>query len=195
MKHPLLLLSLSLVVAGCGSTPAAMTLTSPAFTEGGSIPTLYTCEGENTLPPLAISHVPKGAKALAITMYDPDVPKALRPSGVFDHWVLMNIPADTQALTKESTVGVPGTNGTGKTGYVGPCPPAQYEPKEHRYIFTLYALPAPLELTDTTRPSVDAAAEKVALAKAVLTGRYQKVNTESSSSSSSVTSSIVSSAQ
>lgn len=184
MKHPISILVLSLAVAGCNSAPPAMTLTSPAFEEGGNIPTLYTCEGENTLPPLAISHVPKEAKALAITMYDPDVPKALKPDGVFDHWVLVNIPTDTQALTKESTVGVPGTNGTGKTGYIGPCPPAEYEPKEHRYIFTLYALPAPLELTDLSRPSVDVGAEKLALAKAVLTGRYQKVNVSSTSSSS-----------
>src|SRR3954464_10439040 len=91
-------------------------------------------------PPLSWRNVPDGTKSLAITMYDPDVPKQVKKEGYFDHWAIFNIPATTTSLIASSTVGTLGNNGSGKAAYTGPCPPPQYEPKEHRYIFTLYAL-------------------------------------------------------
>ena len=68
-----------------------MTLTSSAFIDGASIPPLYTCDGKNISPPLLISGVPAQAKSLVLIMDDPDVPKAVKPDGVFDHWALFNI--------------------------------------------------------------------------------------------------------
>ena len=45
-----------------GSAAMAMTLTSPAFKPNGHIPSKYTCEGDDTSPPLAWDAVPEGTK-------------------------------------------------------------------------------------------------------------------------------------
>ena len=42
----------------------SLTLTSPAFAEGGEIPPRYTCEGEDVSPPLAWSAPPAGTRSL-----------------------------------------------------------------------------------------------------------------------------------
>jgi Raf kinase inhibitor-like YbhB/YbcL family protein len=75
---------------------------------------------------------------------DPDA-----PSGVFNHWVLFNLPPNYQQLEesvpkKESlpSGGLQGKNSSGIIGYMGPCPPRG---PIHHYIFTLYALDKPLE--------------------------------------------------
>jgi hypothetical protein len=79
-------------------------------------------------------------------MHDPDVPKKLRPDGNFDHWVVYNIAPDVDKIPEGGKPGIEGVNSRGTTGYTGPCPPPEYEPSTHRYIFTLYALDAELPL-------------------------------------------------
>jgi Raf kinase inhibitor-like YbhB/YbcL family protein len=161
-------------------------LTSPAFSDGEVIPSQYTCEGVNTNPPFYINNIPEGTKSFALTMYDPDVPTQVLPQGFFDHWVVFNIPVSTNRIEASTTVGTLGNNGSNKPSYTGPCPPSQYEPKEHRYIFTLYALDADLNLaTGATREQVESAIENGTstklLGKAILTGKYQKTATTSTS--------------
>src|SRR3989344_5425296 len=154
----------------------ALALTSSAFVNGETIPAKYTCDGDPKLsPPLSFGGVPEGAKSLVLIMDDPDVPKELRPDGVFDHWVLFNIPADTTTIAEDAVVGTPGSNSRGEARYTGPCPPPQYEPREHRYIFKLYALRAPLALSTgaTKREVLDALAPLV-IEEAELTGRYAR---------------------
>ncbi|MFT5111327.1 MAG: phosphatidylethanolamine-binding protein (PEBP) family uncharacterized protein [Parasphingorhabdus sp.] len=67
---------------------ADLTVTSSAFSDGQTIPKIYSCDGDDTLPPLEISHVPDGAKSLAIIMDDPDAPG--------DTWVHWNCLTDQQ---------------------------------------------------------------------------------------------------
>lgn len=157
----------------------ALTLTSPAFEQNGMIPAKYTCDGERELsPPLAITGVPEKAKSLVLIMDDPDIPqevKASRGIDVFDHWTVYNIPPETREVPEGATVGMPGLNGTGSEGYVGPCPPLQYEPREHRYVFKLYALSDTLNFDQppTKRQVLDALAPLL-LAEAELVGRYAR---------------------
>lgn len=155
---------------------ADFSLTSSAFEHNGKIPAKYTCDGERTLsPPLKIAGEPKEAKSLALVMDDPDVPKELKPDGVFDHWIVFNIPAGTTEIPEGATIGVSGVNGSGKEGYTGPCPPPQYEPAEHRYVFTLYALSSPLTLeAGATKQEVLDALTPLVIAKAELIGRYSR---------------------
>lgn len=55
--------------------------------------------------------------------------------------------------------------------YTGPCPPD----KEHRYVFTLYALDASLPLQEgASKDEVLAALKGHVLAQATLTGRYDR---------------------
>lgn len=154
-----------------------MKLTSSTFENNGAIPSKYTCDFDASLnPPLEISDVPAGTKSLALISDDPDVPKALRPDGVFDHWVLFNIPPNTASISEKASLGIAGKNGAGRLGYTGPCPPAQYEPSEHRYFFRAYALDIELPLKEgATKTEALAAIKGHVLAKAELVGRYKRI--------------------
>jgi Raf kinase inhibitor-like YbhB/YbcL family protein len=146
----------------------AFTLTSSAFAEGGSIPKLYACDGNDTSPPLAWIGAPEGAAAFALVMTDPD-------ANGFVHWVVFNIEASLSELTfvmPSSRDGVPqGLNSFGRIGYAGPCPPSG----THHYVFRLLALDAALPLTGTpTAKQVLDASDGHTLAEATLTGTYRK---------------------
>jgi len=149
-----------------------MKLSSAAFEESGKIPAKYTCDGANINPPLEISDVPSTTKSLALIMEDPDVPKDLRPDGMWDHWVVFNIPPGTAEIPEGQEP--PGTHGSGTSGnqnYFGPCPPD----REHRYFFKLFALDRELDLHEkATKPELEKAMEGHVLEKTELMGRYER---------------------
>jgi hypothetical protein len=153
-----------------------MKLTSPAFSEGSEIPSEYTCDGANTNPQLDIAGVPANAKSLVLIMDDPDVPAAVRPERMWDHWVVFNIPPETRSVPAgKNPPGVAGSNSRGALNYGGPCPPPQYEPKRHRYFFKLYALDAMLDLKEgATKNEVEQAMKGHVIAEAKLMGTYQR---------------------
>lgn len=128
----------------CADIAHAMTLSSPSFKNGTMIPSAYTCHGENISPHLSWQDVPTGTKTLALIVSDPDAPK-----GVWDHWLLYNIPPQLNTLAadanlpKEISVGL---NSWHNARYQGPCPPSG----THHYIFTLYALDTRLNLPDNS---------------------------------------------
>ncbi len=155
---------------------STLTLTSPEFADNGSIPSRFTCDGDRTVSPaLSITGVPESAKSLALIMDDPDVPKVLHADGVFDHWVLFNIPVSTKEIKEGTSAGTAGTNGAGKNAYTGPCPPPQYEPSEHRYVFKLYALDVELPLqASATKADVEEAMNGHVISQAELIGRYKR---------------------
>ncbi len=145
-----------------------MRLTSPAFEPGGTIPKQYTCQGKNVNPPLVIADVPAEAKSLVLVMTDPDAPRE-----TFVHWTVWNIdPAVTEIVEDSVPVGaVEGATGSGKPGYVGPCPPKG----EHRYFFLVVALDTILDQPPTaTDDQLQIAASGHILERAELMGRYQK---------------------
>ena len=149
-----------------------MKITSSAFKQNGKIPSLYTCDGENVNPPLAFDNVPESAKSLALIMEDPDVPKHLRPDGMWDHWIVWNMPADTKGI-EENTV-APGTTGLSTrevNAYGGPCPPD----REHRYFFELFALDIELDLLPQSKKAdLESAMQGHIIGQAELMGTYVK---------------------
>ncbi len=149
-----------------------MKLASTAFEHGGKIPSTYTCDGENINPPLTISDVPSEAKSLVLIMDDPDVPKAIREDGMWDHWVVFNIPPDLQEIKKgEEPEGVHGAGTGGNEEYFGPCPPD----REHRYFFKLYALDAKLDLPGkASKQQVEEAMEGLIIVQTELMGLYER---------------------
>lgn len=150
-------------------------LSSTAFAHNTTIPSAYTCDGKSESPPLSIQGVPQGAATLVLLVEDPDVPKQLVPMGVYDHWILYNIPPTTAEIPRGSYVGTVGVNSAGRNDYVAPCPPKQYEPAQHRYIFRLYALDIHLELPlGATKDDVELAMKGHVIAEAVLTGLYKR---------------------
>lgn len=163
-----------------------LTLASPAFENDGTIPAKYTCDlpasrqvgARDVSPPLSIRDAPEGTKSFVLIMDDYDIPNIIKRSGgadAFDHWVVYNIPADTTEIPEGAVPGQEGLSSAGEIGYTAPCPPPQYEPKEHRYIFTLYALGGELTFVGSpTKQQVLDALAPVLLASAELTGRYAR---------------------
>lgn len=158
----------------------ALSLTSPAFADGEFIPSAFTCDGENMSPELRIDGVPEGAESLVLVMDDPDIPaeiKAARGIEKFNHWAVYNLSPDTLMIPEGAAVGAGGLNSRGDATYTGPCPPTEYEPTTHRYIFRLYALSGQLNFVTTpTLDEVEAAAAGSMLEKTELVGRYSRVN-------------------
>ncbi|MBI2146871.1 YbhB/YbcL family Raf kinase inhibitor-like protein [Candidatus Woesearchaeota archaeon] len=153
----------------------SLQLTSSAFSNNGKIPSLYTCDGSNTSPPLSISGVPAEAKSLVLLMDDPDIPEFVKQKfgiTVWDHWVVFNIPPTTAAISEgKNPPGVFGKNTGGKNAYGGPCPPD----REHRYFFKLYALDTLLDLpAGATKTAVEQAMKGRVLAEARLVGLYER---------------------
>jgi len=144
-----------------------MKLTSPAFTEGKSIPEKYTCDGKNILLPLMISDVPANAKSLALVMDDPD---AVR--GTWDHWVVWNIAPETKTISEGTEPkGILGTTSKGDKGFHGPCPPD----KEHRYFFKIYALDTMLDIPEgSNKKQLETAMKGHIITQAQLMGRYNR---------------------
>ncbi len=144
----------------------AIQLSSNAFSNGGTIPLKYSCDGENVSPDLSWSGLPEGAKSLALIMDDPDA-----PAGTWVHWVLYNLPPDTASLAEGvQGLGVAGTNSSRQTSYGGPCPP---KGKPHRYFFKLYSLDNSLELSPgATKAAVEKAMQGHVLGAGQLMGTY-----------------------
>lgn len=150
--------------------PQDFVLTSPDFAQGQPLPesakaTAFDgqCTGPNTSPALAWSGAPEATAAFAITLTDAS-------AGNFVHWAKADIPADVTGIAVGAADAVAGVGGeTGQTDgtYFGPCPPDG----EHEYVFTVYALDAPLGLD----PGFDfsellMALPEHAIAQATLTG-------------------------
>jgi Raf kinase inhibitor-like YbhB/YbcL family protein len=183
-----ILLAAGIVLASCRSTkktgeskdpPAqgeqamAITISSPAFADGGMIPVKYTCDGEDISPQLTFDNVPPDAKSLALVADDPDA-----PMGTWVHWVMYNLPPDTRTLPEnvaadEKLAGgaVHGITDFGRFGYGGPCPPSG----THRYYFKLYALDTRLDLpSKANKKDVVKAMEGHILAQGELMGKYKR---------------------
>jgi Raf kinase inhibitor-like YbhB/YbcL family protein len=161
-------------VAAEKTQKGVMQLSSTVFTEGGSIPAPYTCDGRNVSPPLKWSGVPADAKALVLIVDDPDA-----PVGTWVHWVLYDLPANSNELPEDvqksqyvAGGAMQGINDFRHLGYGGPCPPPG---KPHRYFFKLYALKQALGLKPgLTKKEIEQALEKHLLAQAQLMGTYKR---------------------
>jgi Raf kinase inhibitor-like YbhB/YbcL family protein len=144
-------------------------ISSPAFPANGSIPSKYTCDGQGMNPPLTFGSIPTKTQSLVLIVDDPDVPKTLMPSGVFDHWLIWDLSADSKGFAEGEGKG--GINGMGQPGFMGPCPPD----REHRYFFKLYALDKKLTgTTITSKKDLESAMEGHILDRAELIGRYER---------------------
>jgi len=166
-------------VGGCGGddssssagvdAPASITVTSTAFGDGDSIPVRFTCDGDQTSPPLAWTAGGAGKPAAwALVVDDPDA-----PGGTFVHWVVLDIPPSTTSVT-EGEAPAQATqvaNSAGSASYAGPCPPSG----THHYRFTVYALSAPTGLSGgADTDGAIAAVRSAADATGTLVGTYSR---------------------
>ncbi|GMQ96363.1 MAG: YbhB/YbcL family Raf kinase inhibitor-like protein [Gammaproteobacteria bacterium] len=155
----------------------SLAITSPVFGQNESIPTLYTCDGDDHSPALVFSDIPDGTQSLVLIVDDPDAPDPAAPKMTWVHWVLYNLPPDCSGLPEHVRDNdlpdgtLQGLNDWQRTGYGGPCPPIG----RHRYIHKLYALDTVLgELGTPTKSALEDAMQNHILARAELIGTYQR---------------------
>lgn len=155
----------------------ALTITSPAFLDGESMAAKYTCEGQDISPALTWDGIPDGTRSLALIVDDPDAPDPAAPKMTYVHWVLYNLPPETDGLPEGVTSDqlpagtMEGLNDWQRVGYGGPCPPIG----RHRYFHKLYALDNVLEdMGNPTKAELLKAMEGHILEQAQVVGTYQK---------------------
>jgi Raf kinase inhibitor-like YbhB/YbcL family protein len=171
---------------GRGAIPV-MTLTTPAWADGGHIPAKYTQAGGESSPPLAWTGVPDGVVSFVLIAHDVD---AAVGNGTDDllHWLVWNIPGTATGLPERVpwTPQLPdGTRQIGATGpnYRGPGAAAAGPP--HHYVFELYALDVVLDVpaVGATSPPLTRAAVVAAMAghvrgKAAMVGLFKRAAAE-----------------
>ena len=119
-------------------SPTALTVTSPAFKEGGKIPLQNTQYGANLFPGLAWNKGPHGTKSYVVVVQGDPV----AGSATSIHLTLFNIAANTIKLSagmqdtpKGATYG-PNVHGLNQA-YAGPHPHTGAEQRYHLQVFAL----------------------------------------------------------
>jgi Raf kinase inhibitor-like YbhB/YbcL family protein len=99
--------------------------------------------GGNESPDLEWTNAPAGTKSFVVVLYD--------VTAAFTHWGMYNIAGTATGLPQNA--GVAGSTYGQQIyddflipSYQGPCPPANYPPNLHHYVFTVYALDTTLTL-------------------------------------------------
>jgi Raf kinase inhibitor-like YbhB/YbcL family protein len=153
----------------------ALELHSPDIHDGAPIAKeqVYTrCGGQNVSPALSWSGAPDATRSFAITAIDLSV----KPNE-WSHWIVIGLPPNTTSLGKGASL-PQGARAMmtdfGDAGYAGPCPPTGSG--VHQYQFTVWALHTPtVQFPEhSTAKDVAAALERTTLAKASITGSYQR---------------------
>lgn len=177
-------LLMSSVGAAAQTAPAparpGLTLTTPAFEDGGIIPDKYSRAVENPVSPkLTWTNVPEGTVSFALILHDPDT-SLQRSTNEVLHWMIFNIPGAARELpegvpteAKLPDGSIQAINTGKKVGYYGMG--AGAAGPYHHYTYELFALDTKLNLgPDATQADVMKAVEGHILGKGVLVGRFHR---------------------
>ena len=158
-------------------------LDAPDVPQGAIIPDRFVEESPLS-PRLTWANVPDGTRSFALTVTDPDLPDAFNFPRSFAHWMVHDIPAHIRDLPEGAsnslamptgavelrndfvTFKIPGFD----RGWGGPWPPD----RQHRYVFTLYALKTPRVQVppDADHPAFAAIVMPVVIEQASFTAVY-----------------------
>jgi Raf kinase inhibitor-like YbhB/YbcL family protein len=121
-----------------GQATIPLRVKSSSYADGGLIPKRFTCAAEGLSPAIEFGPPPSGTKSFAMVMDDADSPFG------FVHWLVYNIPSQTQAIAEGASSqkalprgAIEGVGSDDTARYAGPCPPGN---KAHRYVMRVYAL-------------------------------------------------------
>ena len=162
--------------AAFADVPASLTLTSPAFADGGDMPARFTADGAGLSPPLAWSGLTPETASVVLLVEDAGSPT---PQPLV-HLIVWNLPTDRTDLQEgevsghSADEGLPlGRNSFLHAGWLPPDPPSGHG--RHDYVFQIYSLTQPLDLSKTPgRGALLKAMEGHVLGKGVLTGVYAR---------------------
>jgi Raf kinase inhibitor-like YbhB/YbcL family protein len=172
--------------APAGAAPA-MTMTIPAFPDGGPFPVKYSQAaegvpaGEGTSPAINWANAPAGTQSFVLHMHDMDLARNKTTDDQV-HWVVWNIPPTATGLPEGVPKGSQRPDGSYQISATGPMyrgPGAPATGPMHHYVFELFALDAKLDVQPTadafeTRANVIKAIQGHILAKAVYGGLFRR---------------------
>ena len=158
-----------------------MSLTSTAWSDGGTIPAKYTQAGAQVSPPLSWT-APDDAVSFVLIARDAD---AAIGNGTDDllHWMLWNVPKGTRSLAEAVPQASQLPDGTRQISASGPYyrgPGAPASGPAHHYVFEIYALDATIDVPAVGQsPPLTRAAAMAAMAgkirgKGALVGLFKR---------------------
>jgi phosphatidylethanolamine-binding protein (PEBP) family uncharacterized protein len=148
-------------------------VSSPAFTDGGTIPTKHAGKGvgDNISPALNWTGAPANTEQLVVAIEDVDVPLP-RPLLHTIALIEPNIHRLAEGALRAGTAGLRFARTSLGSGYAGPRSIPGHGP--HHYKFHVLALDEPVPDTATTARGVLAAIDGHVIATGTLTGTYQR---------------------
>jgi Raf kinase inhibitor-like YbhB/YbcL family protein len=165
---------------GGGGGPA-MTLTTAAFADGGSIPVKYTQAGDQVSPSLIWNNAPANTAGFVLHMHDMEVARN-RTTDDQLHWLVWNIPGSATGLPEGVPQGAQLPDGSRQVSASGPMyrgPGAPANGPMHHYTFEIFALDAKIDVPPAadafeTRTNVMKAIQGHILGKAVYMGLFHR---------------------
>lgn len=142
-------------------------LVSAAFDDGDELDPSFTADEEDAVaPPLEWSAPPDGAMELALIVEDPDAP-GTEPAC---HWLVWGLAPQKGQLLEGETPPRVGKNAQRNSEWLLP---RVTDGERHNYVFQLFALDAPLQLSPgSTREAVLDEMEGHVIGVALLTATY-----------------------
>src|SRR5438270_5813003 len=159
-----------------------MTLTTPAWADGGQIPPKHAQPGHDVSPALSWSKAPEGTASFVVLVHDIDSPIG---TGMDDllQWLVWNIPASATSLPEGIPQGPQRADGSRQISASGPYyrgPAAPAAGPAHHYVFEVFALdttvdvPAVGAAPAATRTAVTAAMAGHVRGKGTLVGMFKR---------------------
>ena len=147
----------------------AFEISSPSFTNGGTLPDRHAKDHGNVSPALDWRGAPEGTESYTLIVQDSDATR-----GTATHWAVCDIPPQQPGLAEgqATTTLAVCANVYGDDAYGGPRPPAGAGP--HHYHFKVMALDVPtLGITNGDDPAAMLrAAEGHVVAEAEIVGLF-----------------------
>ncbi len=183
----LFLISTSFAYSQTPVVPSIMSISTPAFSDGGIIPVKFSqaapgaAPGEGTSPALSWTDVPAGTQSFVLHMHDLDFARNKTTDDQV-HWLVWNIPADSKGFPEGLPRGAKLPDGSYQisvTGLVYRGPGAAASGPLHHYMFELFALDTKIDVKPATdafesRKLVMKAMEGHILGKAAYGGRFRR---------------------
>lgn len=204
----LLLLVLGLAVTACGSggsdssdtsvdtsdttgdttsdSSDGLTLVSSAMTDGGSLPTTYTCDGSSISPPVSWSSAPDATQSYALVM-----DHIVSDSDIHSYWVMYDIPSSVSALTAGETQGTLGSNSVNDLpAYSPPCSQGSGEKWYNIRLYALSQAPDMSGYSQANRANLLEAIADITLESVTMTVSYDRDTASDSSRCEQIQSSV-----
>ena len=144
-----------------------MRLSSRSFDHGGVLDRKYTQYGDNIQPAIGWAEFPLETITFVLMVDDADA-----PGGVWNHWIVYNIPYTVTEFQENQWQGKVACNSYGEQRWLGPFPANTLN---HQYEFKMYALNASLDLsTAMDSKAIMAEAQHHVIDTAIMVVQYFK---------------------